>query len=46
MSGGDDKKLQMKIKQFEAMLKALEKEKAELKSRCTMAESQNKTLTD
>lgn len=45
-SSGNAKQLQSKIKQFEQMLAKLEKERSELKTRCTMAESQNKALQD
>lgn len=45
-SSGNVKQLQARIKKYEKMLKDLEKERSELKTRVTMAETQNKSLSD
>ena len=43
-SNATQKQLLAKIRHYEKMLANLEKERSELKTRCTMAETQNKAL--
>jgi hypothetical protein len=45
-SSGNLKQLQARIKKYEVMLRELEKERSQLKNRATMAETQNKSLSE